>query len=758
MVNSHVRSSLVILFCFVVLPLAWSQSWANDPKTEARINALLQQMTLEEKIGQLNQFSAGSPTGPGTGRSGYDEMIAKGQIGSLFNVTGEKVNDFQKIAVEKSRLKIPLIFGLDVIHGYRTTMPVPLALSATWDPAIVEKAARVAAREASADGIRWTFSPMVDISRDARWGRIVESAGEDPYLGSAMAHAWVRGYQGTNLAAPDSIAACMKHYVGYGAAEGGRDYNTTEIPERLLRQVYLPPFHAGELEGAATFMSAFNSLNEVPASSNAFTLDQVLRKEWKFNGFVVSDWGSIGETIAHGIANDGATAARKSFLAGVDMDMESNLYITTLLAQVKSGAVPMARVDDAVRDILRVKFALGLFDHPYFDASKASAMMLAPEHLEVARTAAEESFVLLKNDSVNGTALLPLKADTKIALIGPLADSAAEMIGSWSAAGKPTDAITLRKTLSDKLGANLLYAKGTEIRTDSESGFAEATDAAKQADVVVMALGEDAGWMTGEAASRAHLGLPGNQQKLLEAVAATGKPVVLLVFSGRPLVLNWAAEHVPAILECWFPGVQAGPALANTLYGQNNPSGRLTTSFPRAVGQEPLYYNQLPTGRPTRNIDLTQPPHDGTKYVSRYIDEQNSALYPFGFGLSYTSFAYSPVTLSASTISAADLNAGKPGLMVSAEVRNTGFRAGVETVELYINERGTSVSRPIRELKGFQKVSLQAGESKKVQFTLGYDELAFWNIDMKDVVEPAAVKVWVAGSSVAGEPASLTIQ
>ena len=760
MVNSHVRSSLVILFCLILLPRAWSQTWANDPKTEARIDSILKQMTLEEKIGQLNQYSVGEATGPGGSKENYADMVAKGEVGSLYNVpNGEKINEFQKIAVEKSRLHVPLIFGLDVIHGYRTTFPVPLALSATWDPKIVEKSARVAAIEASAAGVRWTFSPMVDIARDARWGRITEGAGEDPYLGEAMARAYVRGYQGTSLSNPDSIAACLKHFVGYGAAEGGREYNSTEIPERLLRQVYLPPFHAGLEQGAVTLMSAFNSLNGVPASANPFTLGQVLRKEWQFRGFVVSDWTSVAELQNHGIANDGPTAARKAFTAGVDMDMESNLYWTTLAPQFKSGAIPMARLDEAVRGILRVKFALGLFDHPYADLSRAGTVMLAPDHLAASKQAAEESFVLLKNDGVNGSPLLPLKADAKVALIGPLADSAKDMLGSWSTEGKADDALTLRKTLTERLGDKLTYAKGTDIRTDSEAGFAEATTAAKEADVVIVALGEDAAWMTGEAGSRAHLGLPGNQEKLLETIAATGKPVVLLVFSGRPLVLDWAASHVAAIMECWFPGLQAGAALAETLYGQNNPSGHLTTSFPRAVGQEPLYYNQLPTGRPPKDVDLTQPPTAGTeKYVSRYVDEQNTALYPFGFGLSYTTFTYSPVTLSSSTVRAADLNAGKPGLTVTAEVRNTGSVAGTEVVQLYINQRGTSVSRPIRELKGFERVTLQPGESKRVQFTLGRDELAFWNIDMKDVVEPASVKVWVAGSSTEGQPVQFAVE
>jgi beta-glucosidase len=730
----------------LLLPSLCAQNWTNDPKIESRVNSLLKQMTLEEKIGQINQYSAGQPTGPGTGRSNYEEMIAKGQVGSLFNVNGPDVNRYQKIAVEQSRLKIPMIFGLDVIHGYRTEFPIPLALSATWDPGLVERASRIAAIEARADGIQWTFSPMVDIARDARWGRITESAGEDPYLGSAIARAYVLGYQGKALNDPTSILACMKHYVGYGAAEGGRDYNTTEIPDRLLRQVYLPPFKAGMDAGAATFMSAFNSLNEVPASANPFTLDQVLRKEWGFKGFVVSDWTSIAETIAHGTAIDGAAAARKSLTAGVDMDMESNLYWTTLADQIKSRKVPMSVLDEAVRRILRVKIAMGLFENPY--AKLDPSQMLRPAHLEVAREAAEKSFVLLKNQN-----LLPLKPEAKVALIGPLADSAGDMLGAWGAKGDAKDVITLRAALAEKLGNRLIYAKGTEILTKSDAGFAAAVQAAQQADIVLVALGENAPEMTGEAASRAELGFPGNQQQLLEAVANTGKPVVLLVFSGRPLVLSWSAENVGAILEAWFPGVQAGPALVRTLYGDNNPSGRLTASFPRSVGQEPLYYNALPTGRPIPN-----PPPDAPKYFSRYIDQASTALYPFGFGLSYTSFTYAQVTLSDSTFNAADLNSGKAKITVTAEVKNNGTRPGEEVVQLYINQRGTSVSRPVRELKGFQRVPLQPGESKKVSFALGHEELAFWNIDMKNVVEPAAVKVWVAGNSVDGTPAELTIK
>jgi len=650
-----------------------------------------------------------------------------------------------------------------VIHGYRTTFPVPLGMSATWNPALVEKAARVAAVEASSEGVRWTFSPMVDIARDARWGRIVEGNGEDTYLGQAMARAYVRGYQGASLQDPSSILACVKHYVAYGAAEGGRDYNTVDISDRSLRQVYLPPFKAAVDSGAATVMSAFDDLQGVPSTANPYTLTQILRGEWGFRGFVVSDWNSVGELVPQGVALDPAMAARKALTAGVDMDMESNSYATTLLQQVKSGQVPQSVVDEAVRRILRVKFAMGLFEHPYTDEAKSPITTLDPAHVAASRTVAEESFVLLKNDAANAAPVLPLAGSVKtIALVGPLADDAANMLGSWSTKGDAKDVVTLRKALSDRLDQSqgkFLYAKGTDILSTSDGGFAEAVSAARQADVVIAALGEDAGLMTGEAASRAHLDLPGNQQQLLQALAATGKPIVLIVFSGRPLILNWEAAHIPAILEAWFPGVQAGPALVRTLFGDVNPSGRLTTTFPRSVGQEPLYYNAMNTGRPADDVDLTRPPNNsGEKYRSRYIDEQNSPLFPFGYGLSYTKFQYSSPSLSAQALTATSLNSGSSALTVSADVRNTGSRAGSEVVQLYIRQIGTSVTRPVRELKGFQKISLAPGESKKVEFKLDKDELAFWNIDMKNVVEPAKVTVWIGPNSAEGSEAQFVIQ
>jgi beta-glucosidase len=742
----------------------------NDSVAEQKINALLRKMTLEEKVGQLVQYSAGQPTGPGTGRTDYNDMIQKGEVGALFNITNaHESNAFQRVAVEKSRLQIPIIFGLDVIHGFRTEFPIPLGLAATWDPELVQRAARVAAREASATGIRWSFSPMVDIARDARWGRMAEGSGEDPYLGEAMARAYVLGYQGEHLNSLDSIAACPKHYVGYGAAEGGRDYNSVEISEHTLREFYLPPFHAAVDAGAATIMTAFNSLNAVPASANAFTIRQILRKEWGFRGIVDSDWTSIAELIPHGIANDPATAARRAILAGVEMDMVSSFYHDNMANLVRSGQVPESTVNEAVRDVLRVKFALGLFEHPYADEKQEAAAMLQADSVTLARTAAERSFVLLKNSpSVNESPLLPLSSDLKnVALIGPLADDAAVMLGSWSALGRPEDVITLRAALGEKLGADYLrYAKGSEIIKGSDEQLAEAVKTAQKSDTVILALGENASEMTGEAASRAHLGLPGRQQKLLEAIVATGKPVVLILFSGRPLTLPWAFEHVPAVLAAWFPGVQAGSALVRTLFGESDPSGKLPVTWPRTVGQEPLYYNALNTGRPAGNADLTKPPWEGSdKFVSRYIDEQNSPQFPFGYGLTYTSFNYGPTQTSSAQLSAKTLNDGlrdgkhssSSKLTVSADVTNTGARASEETVELYVRLEGTSTAQPIRALKGFQHVKLAAGQTQQVTFRLGPDAFALWDDQNKYTVEPARAKIWISPDSVHGSEATLEI-
>jgi beta-glucosidase len=782
--NLMIRASRLIVLLFVLLVCRLGAQTGGSPfdssvpvhtgiydsVLDAKVESLLHKMTLEEKVGQLVQYSAGQPTGPGTGRTDYNDMIAKGQIGALFNIsTAHETNAYQRIAVEKSRLHIPIIFGLDVIHGFRTEFPIPLGLASTWNPTLVERAARVAASEASSTGIRWTFSPMVDIARDARWGRIAEGAGEDPFLGSEMAAAYVRGYQGSRLDAPDSIAACAKHYVGYGAAEGGREYNSTEISEHTLRQFYLPPFHAAVNAGAATIMSAFNSINAVPASANAFTLKQVLRKEWGFRGVVDSDWTSVQELIAHGIANDGAAAARKGFLAGVDMDMASSLYHDHLVQLVGSHQIPQDDVDEAVRRVLRVKFALGLFDHPYADEGREQEAMLRPESIALARTAAEQSFVLLKNSAgPKGASLLPLSNDVRdIALIGPLADDPQDMLGSWGGLSRAEDVMSLRIALARRIGeGHVFHVKGGAVMTSSDDEIAAAVAAANKADVAILALGEDAGNMTGEAASRANPGLPGRQQELLEKVVSTGKPVILILFSGRPLTSPWAFEHVPAVIAAWFPGIQAGPALVRTLYGESNPTGKLVVSWPRSVGQEPLYYNALNTGRPADKTDLTKPPAESdAKYVSRYIDEQNSPQFPFGYGLSYTNLRYGSTEISAKQLSASKLTSGLNAnagqavdvLTASAQISNTGSRPAEEVVQLYVRLRGTSVAQPVRALKAFQRVSLAPGESKKVSFTLKPEAFAMWDIQNRFVVEPAKATIWISPDSAHGTEAALEI-
>jgi beta-glucosidase len=580
-----------------------------------------------------------------------------------------------------------------------------------------------------------------------------------------MARAYVRGYQGQRLDATDSIVACAKHYVGYGAAEGGRDYNSTEISEHTLRQFYLPPFRAAEEAGAGTFMSGFNALNAIPTTANPFTLKQVLRKEWGFRGFVVSDWNSVGEVQAHGIANDDATAARKALLAGVDMDMVSNAYHRNLLQLVQSGQIAQSDIDAATRNVLRVKFAMGLFDHPYTDENQESSTMLRPESVSIARQAATQSLVLLRNEAVSGVPMLPFSARiASVALIGPLGDDAGNMIGSWGALGRGADAVTLRRALSEKLGdANVHYAKGTGFLNGPDSDIAAAVAAARSSDVVILALGEDAPTMTGEAASRTWLGLPGRQEELLEKVVAAGKPVVLILFSGRPLTVPWAFEHVPAVLAAWFPGVQAGNAIADVLFGAAAPAGHLPLSWPRSVGQEPLYYNALNTGRP--EADPEHPPEKGEKkFLSRYIDAPDSPQFPFGYGLTYTTFSYGAPQTSAQQLTLASLqNALAESahrsrvLSVSAEIKNSGARAGETLAQLYIRLQGTSVAMPVRMLKGFQKVALAAGESRKVTFELDADAFAFWGAENKFGVEPAHVTIWIAPNSAEGESTTLEI-
>jgi beta-glucosidase len=793
--TSSIRAFRNVICLLLATGLAWMSAISQgkpvpnpqlaSKELNARVDALLKKMTLDEKVGQLVQFSVGSATGPNASNLSYDELTAKGEIGSMFNVVGaQATNHYQHIAVEKSRLHIPILFGEDVIHGHRTTFPIPLAVAASWDPSAAETVARYGAVEARADGIPWVFSPMVDIARDPRWGRIIESNGEDPYLGSALAKAWVRGYQQDDLSKPDSVATSVKHFAAYGAAIAGRDYNATDMSEITLRQVYLEPYRAAVEAGAATLMSSFNSINGVPASADPFTLTQILRKEWGFDGFVVSDWGAVAELINHSIG-DGPTVARKALEAGVDMDMEGNLYGTVIAAQVRAGKIPESVVDEAARRVLRVKFALGLFDHPY--TVEGPVYDATPERRDAARKVAEETFVLLKNEPVEGVGtLLPLTAKAKkVALIGPQADNQREMLGAWAVTGDPKFVVTLRTALQERLGDKLLYAEGCGLMSgedenilnrmrfggpavaddhapvpDDARTIAEAVETAKQADVVILALGESADWMEGEASSRVHLGFTGSQETLLEAVVATGKPVILVVLAGRPLELKWAAGHVPAILEGWSPGVEAGHALADVLFGEVNPSGKLPASFPRAVGQEPLYYAQLPTGRPAHG-DLSHMPANALeKFMSRYVDEENSALFPFGWGLSYTRFSYSQPTITGAVVPVKQVLAMRDGPVatVGVDVKNTGSVAGTEVVQLYVRNTDASVEQPVRELKGFARVTLAPGETKHVEFPLGFKELSFYNVEMERTVEPTTYKIWVGGSSLANAETALVVE
>jgi beta-glucosidase len=745
-----------------------------SPEIERRVNALLAKMTLQEKLGQLVQYNAaGAASATVTNGQQHNlaanpevgyridamQLAANGEMGSMLNVPAARIHAYQQAAVEKSHLHIPLLFGADVIHGYRTVYPVPLALAASFDPDLVKSLTRMAAEEASSAGIRWFYSPMVDISRDARWGRTVEGAGEDAFLGAAMARAYIRGYQNDALSQPDSVAATIKHFAAYGATEAGREYNTTDMSQSRLFQDYLPPYKSGVDAGAASVMSAFNALNGVPSTANPYLLDTVLRRQWGFDGVVVSDYTAIMELINHGVALDAATATEKAMNASVDVDMMSHFYDTQLPALIRSGRVPMAEVDEAVRRMLRLKFALGLFDHPYPTQPEVAAV--TPERRALALRAAEESIVLLQNKLVSDTPLLPLRPGTKIALIGPLADNAREMVGSSGGVSRGSEVVTVRGALemhAAASGGSVLYAQGTQILSDSDAGFATAEEIARQSDVIVLALGESAS-MSGEAGSRAALDLPGNQQELLERLAATGKPIVLLVFSGRPLVLTSTAQHAQAILEVWFPGIEAGNAIAHLLYGDVTPSGKLPMSFPVTVGQEPLYYNQFPTGRPANNTDLSKPPGADSRFVSRYIDAPNAALFPFGFGLTTTTFSYSAVAVSHPTV---PLRAAHPGaaslLTASATVTNTGGRTATEVVQCYVRNRGASLEQPVRSLQGFERVTLAPGESKQVSFALGFNQLSFFDNTGTQVIEPTQYTVWIGADSLTSNAAQFSIE
>jgi beta-glucosidase len=700
---------------------------------ERFVDSVLALMTLEEKVGQLMQYSGyQAVTGPGQPVAG-DAQIRSAQVGSFLNVHGaENTRRLQRMAVEQTRLKIPLLFAHDVIHGFRTIFPVPLAEAASWDPAAAERAARIAAIEATANGLHWTFAPMVDIARDPRWGRIVEGSGEDPLLGSAFAAARVRGFQGTDLAAPNTMAATVKHFAAYGGAEGGRDYDIVELSEQTLKEVYLPPFYAAVAAGAQTVMASFNEVNGVPLHANQRLLRDVLRGEWAFGGLVVSDWGGIQELLAHGVAATREDAGVLAMKAGVDVDMVSGIYPADIPRALSRGRVTQGEIDEAVRRVLRLKYRMGLFQDPYrySDTTRQRTLTLAPEHMAAAREIGRKSIVLLKNER----RVLPLsKTLGTIAVIGPLADDRRSMLGSWHADGRAEDAVTIlagiRQAVSS--GTRVIYARGTSVDSMSTSGFAEAVAAARQADAVVLVLGEHAD-MSGEAASRASIDLPGAQEALARAVHAVGRPTVAVLANGRPLSIAWLAAEVPSILETWFLGTQMGHSVADVLFGDYNPGGKLPVTFPRTTGQIPIYYNRKNTGRP---------PVTENKYTSKYLDVAWTPLFPFGHGLSYTTFAYDNLRLSAATMRERDT------LTVSVDVANTGDRAGDEVVQLYVQDEVASVTRPLKQLKAFSRITLQPGQRRTVTFQLRSDDLAYYNAAARRVVEPGFFKVYVGTSS-----------
>ncbi|MCV2486175.1 glycoside hydrolase family 3 C-terminal domain-containing protein [Flavobacterium sp. SH_e] len=712
---------------------------AQQQTIDQKVDDLLKKMTIEEKIGQLNQYTGDNQaTGPITINPNKQAEIKAGLIGSMLNVIGTKyTRGYQELAMQ-SRLKIPLLFGQDVIHGYKTTFPLPLAEAASWDLEAIELAARVAATEASASGIHWTFAPMVDIGRDPRWGRVMEGAGEDTYLGSKIAYARVKGFQGNKLGDLNSVMACVKHFAAYGAGVGGRDYNSVDMSERMLLETYLPPFKAALDAGAATFMNSFNDINGIPATGNAHLQRDILKGKWNFQGFVVSDWGSIGEMVAHGYSKDLKEAAYSAITAGSDMDMESNAYRKNLAELVKEGRVSIDLVDDAVRRILRKKFELGLFDDPYrySDEKRAEKALSNPEHRKAALEVAQKSIVLLKNENKT----LPISKSVKtIAFIGPMVKEYKENMGFWSVELPEVDynkwIVSQWDGLQNKVGKNtkLLYAKGCEIEGTNKDGFAEAVATAKQADVVILSIGERRD-MSGEAKSRSDLHLPGVQEDLVKAIQATGKPVVVLINAGRPLVFNWTADNVPAILYTWWLGTEAGNAIANVLFGDYNPSGKLPMTFPREVGQIPIYYNHFSTGRPAKD-------ENATNYVSAYIDLKNSPKFPFGYGLSYTTFDYSGLKLSSTKIKSNET------IKVSFQLKNTGKIAGDEVVQLYLKDKFGSVVRPVLELKDFQKVKLNAGESKTIEFTIDKEKLSFYNNKLEWGTEPGDFEVMIGTSS-----------
>lgn len=713
------------------------------PKAQ-KIESLLAQMTLEEKCGQLNFVVGSILTGPAATsdvtKSDFDEQIRRGQITGIFNTNGAKnIRHLQEVAVKQSRLGIPLLIGADVIHGYRTVTPIPLGEAASWDLVAIEKSAAVAAAESGAVGINWTFAPMVDVSRDARWGRVAEGAGEDTHLGSLIAAARVRGFQGKNLKDKNTIAACIKHFAAYGAPEGGRDYNTVDMSERRLRETYLPPYKAGLDAGSATIMTSFNELDGVPASGNKFLMDKILRQEWGFKGLVVSDWQSIEEMVAHGNVADRSEAGELAMKAGVDMDMMASIYLRELPELVKKGKVSMAALDEAVRRTLALKYDLGLFDDPYLygDEAREKREILSAEHRAAALDIAKKSIVLLKNERQ----ILPLSKSVKsIALIGPLAEDKAEHNGCWAFFGEAGDVVSVAEGIREKADKNCVIrtAQGCDFYTNSQRGFQEAVALAQQSEVVVLAVGESA-VMNGEAGSRTDIRLPGAQEDLVKAIIATGKPVVICLFHGRPLDVSFLEGQAPAVLACWTLGTETGHAVAEVLFGDYNPSGRLPMSFPRTVGQVPIYYNYKQTGRLYQG-NYSEPASERV-YRSKYRDTKNSPLFPFGYGLSYTTFQYGEVALDKQEMGTADV------LTASVQVKNTGSRDGEEVVQLYLRDWVGSTTRPVRELKGFQKIFLKAGETRTVTFKIDAETLSFYRMDMSWGTEPGKFTAYIGANA-----------
>ena len=734
-------STPVLLIAIVAAAVSCGQRKSD---VDIRVDSILRQMTLSEKIGQMNQISVGGEV------SNYAGAIRDGQVGSILNeVDPVKVNEYQRIAVEESRLGIPLLVARDVIHGFHTIFPIPLGLAATFDPALVEEGARVAAVEATAQGVRWTFSPMLDIARDPRWGRIAEGSGEDPYLDARMAEAMVYGYQGRSLDST-SMAACIKHFVGYGAAEGGRDYNSTLIPEHLLRNVYLPPFEAAVKAGAMTLMTSFNDNDGVPSTGNRHVVKDILRGEWGFDGLVVTDWNSMGEMINHGFAEDRPDAVRKAVAAGVDMDMMTYGFIGHLEEMVRRGEVKESQIDAAVRNILRVKVELGLFEHPYINIEEGAAVQYAPEHLAAAQKSAEESAILLKNDGV-----LPLKEGLRILVTGPMADAPHDQLGTWVFDGEKSHTVTPFKALEERFPGKVTYVPGLSYSREERDNFSDVVAAARRADVVLAFLGEEA-ILSGEAHSLADLNFIGSQSELLKALRAAGKPVVATVMAGRPLTIERDLENCSAMLYSFHPGTMGGPALANLLAGDVNPSGKAPVTFLRTVGQAPMYYNHNMTGRPYSGellmkdiaLEAGQTSLGNTSY---YLDYGAYPLFLFGFGLSYTTFAYSNIGLDKDSYKADET------ISVTFTLTNTGSLDGTEVAQVYVRDLVGSIARPVKELKAFERVSLAAGESRTITIGIPVSSLAFYGLDGKCKVEPGSFQLWVATSSASGEPVEFEV-